>query len=101
MAEKKSLAIEYSKHSLNSTVEIVAYLRNKFSQKEIDAFYQTLEDVEKIISLYPTLYNQSNKMKVRRAVLNKVLSVYYTSSESKISIIDIHDNRWDLNKRIK
>jgi len=101
MAEKKRLAVEYSKHSLKSATEIVAYLRNKFSQKEIDAFYQTLEDFEKIIALYPTLYNQSNKMKIRRAVLNKVLSVYYTSSENKISIIDIHDNRWDFDKRIK
>jgi arsenate reductase-like glutaredoxin family protein len=101
MAEKKRLAVEYSKHSLNSAAEIVAYLKNKFSQKEIDAFYQTLEDFEKIISLYPALYNQSNKVKIRRAVLNKVLSVYYTSSESKVSIIDIHDNRWDFAKRIK
>lgn len=101
MAEKKRLVVEYSKHSLNSAAEIVAYLKSKFSQKEIDAFYQNLEDFEKIISLYPTLYNQSNKTKIRRAVLNKVLSVYYTSSESKVSIIDIHDNRWDFAKRIK
>lgn len=101
MAEKKRLVVEYSQHSLNSAAEIVAYLKSKFSQKEIDAFYQTLEDFEKIISLYPALYNQSNKVKIRRAVLNKVLSVYYTSSESKVSIIDIHDNRWDFAKRIK
>lgn len=51
MAEKKRLAVEYSKHSLNSAAEIVAYLKSKFSQKEIDAFYQTLGDFEKIISL--------------------------------------------------
>jgi len=101
MPEKKRLSIEYSKHSLNSAAEIVSYLRNKFSQKEIDAFYQTLADFEKIISLYPTLYKQSNRMKIRRAVLSKVLSVYYTSSESKISIIDIHDNRWDFERRIQ
>lgn len=101
MAEKSRLAVEYSKQSLNSATEIVSYLRSKFSQKEIDAFYKTLEDFEKIIALYPTTYNQSDKMKVRRAVLNKVLSVYYSASDTKISIIDIHDNRWDFNKRMK
>jgi hypothetical protein len=56
MDEKTRLVIEYSKQSLISAAEIVAYLKNKFSQREIDAFYQALEDFEKIISLFPTLY---------------------------------------------
>lgn len=100
MADQKRLVVEYSKQALYSATEIVAYLRHKFSQKEIDAFYQTLEDFEKISSLYPTLYKQSDKVKIRRAVLNKVLSVYYSYTAGKIRVIDIHDNRWDFNKRI-
>ncbi len=101
MDEKTRLVIEYSKQSLISAAEIVAYLKNKFSQREIDAFYQALEDFEKIIALFPTLYKQSNRLKIRRAVLSKVISVYYLYRGNKVSIIDIHDNRWDYEKRLK
>jgi len=101
MDEKTRLVIEYSKQSLISAAEIVAYLKNKFSQREIDAFYQALEDFAKIISLFPTLYKQSNRLKIRRAVLSKVLSVYYLYNGNKVSIIDIHDNRWDYEKGLK
>ncbi len=101
MAEKGRLAVEYTKQSLDSASEIVTYLRMKFSPKEIEAFYQALEDFEKTIALYPALHNKSSKSTIRRAVLNKVLSVYYTSTAHKISIVDIHDNRWDFDKRMK
>lgn len=100
MAKKKRLVVEYSAQSLSNTTEIIAYLRRRFSQKEIDNFTQSLADFEKIISLYPTLYAQSPKMKIRRAVLSKVLSIYYTIRKNKIYIVAILDNRWDKNNRI-
>lgn len=101
MTEKKRFTVSYSKQALNSATDIVVYLRNKFSTKEVDEFYQKLEDFEKIVSLYPLLYTKSVRTTIRRAVLSKVLTVYYISSDDKISIVDIHDNRWDFDKRIK
>jgi plasmid stabilization system protein ParE len=101
MTDKKRLSIEYSKQSLNNAKEIVAYLKLKFSDREVNKFYQALEDFERIISLYPTLYSESQKIKVRRAVLSRVLSVYYSINEDKISIIAIFDNRWDESKKLK
>lgn len=77
MTNKNRLAIEYSGQSLNNAKEIVAYLKLKFSEKEVKKFYQALEDFERIISLYPTLYSESPGTKIRRAVLSRVLSVYY------------------------
>lgn len=100
MAEKKRFAVEYSAQSLKNATEIAAYLRRKFSQKEIDKFFQSLADFEKIISLFPTLYAESSKMKIRRAVLSKVLSVYYTITSNKVYIIAILDNRCDENNRM-
>jgi plasmid stabilization system protein ParE len=99
MAEKKNLSVEYSKQSLENAKEIVSYLQKNFSEKEVTNFYKVLADFEKIIILYPTIYSESKKKKFRRAVLSKVLSVYYSVKKNKISIIAIFDNRWDeINK---
>ncbi|MCC5935318.1 MAG: hypothetical protein JJU35_13810 [Balneolales bacterium] len=100
MAENKRLTVEYSTQALHDAIEITTYLRNKFSQTEIDDFYRLLTDFEKTVSLFPTLYPKSPKMKVRRAVLSKVLSVYYMSRKNKIAVVAILDNRWDESNRI-
>jgi len=47
------------------------------------------------------LYSESPKIKVRRAVLSRVLSVYYSINGDNISIISIFDNRWDASKKLK
>jgi hypothetical protein len=101
MAEKISFTVEYSKQSVENAKEIVSYLQKKFTEKEVNNFYKALSDFEKIISLYPTLYSASQKKRIRRAVLSKVLSVYYSINKNKISIIAIFDNRWDETRKIK
>lgn len=101
MAEKKNVTLEYSPTSLNNAIEIANYLRNKFSEKEVEKFYQFLLDFEHIIVKFPTLYNASKKKKIRRAVLSKELSVFYLFTKSKISIVAIIDNRWDQKRILK
>ena len=101
MVDNKSLIVEYSKQSLENVKEIVSYLQNKFTEKEVNNFFKVLNDFEKIIILYPELYSESQKKRIRRAVLSKVLSVYYSVNKNKISIIAIFDNRWDETNKIK
>lgn len=101
MVDNKSLIVEYSKQSLENVKEIVSYLQNKFTEKEVNNFFKVLNDFEKIIILYPELYSESQKKRIRRAVLSKVLSVYYSVNKNKISIIAIFDNRWDETSKIK
>jgi hypothetical protein len=101
MVGNKSLIVEYSKQSLENVKEIVSYLQNKFTEKEVNNFFKVLNDFEKIIILYPALYSESQKKRIRRAVLSKVLSVYYSVNKNKISIIAIFDNRWDETSKIK
>jgi hypothetical protein len=100
MAEKRKFVVEYSSQSLKNATEIISYLQRKFSQKEIDNFYKTLNDFENIIHLFPTLYAESKKVKIRKAVLSKVLSVYYKLMKNKVVIIAILDNRWEESNRI-
>ncbi len=101
MAEKEDFIVQYSKQSLENAKEIVSYLLKKFSEKEVNKFYKDLNDFEKIIIIYPTLYSESQKKRIRRAVLSKVLSIYYSINKNKISIIAIFDNRWDEASKIK
>lgn len=68
MAEKKNLTVEYSKQSLENAKEIVSFLGENFTEKEITNFYKVLADFEKIIILYPTIYSESKKKKFRIAV---------------------------------
>jgi plasmid stabilization system protein ParE len=95
MVEKSSLVVEYSKQSLINAKDIVNYLRSEFTEREVNSFFKALNDFEKIITVYPILYPESSKKQIRRAVLSKVLSVYYSVKKNKILIIAILDNRWD------
>jgi hypothetical protein len=47
MADKRKFVIEYSKQSLIIAKEIDAYLKWKFTDKEVNKFYQALYDFEK------------------------------------------------------
>jgi len=100
MVNKKNFIVEYSKQSIENAKEIVSYLQKKFTEKEVNKFYKALNDFEKIIIIYPTLYSESKKKSIRRAVLSKVLSVYYSTNKNKISIIAIFDNRWEETSKI-
>ena len=101
MTKKRKLVVDYSQQSLKNAKEIVAYLKLKFSEKEVNNFFQTFNDFENIVSIYPNLYSESQKKKIRKAVLSKVLSVFYSIKRNKISIIAIFDNRWDEASKLK
>jgi plasmid stabilization system protein ParE len=98
MNTKNKITISYSKQSLENAKEIVRYLKRKFSKKEVDQFYRLLTEFEKIISVYPTLYPESKKYRIRQAILSKVLTVYFTFNDQKILIVAIVDNRWDKHR---
>lgn len=101
MTSKKRLTVVYSVSSLASASQIVAYLRLRFSEREVTKFYQFLSDFEQIIGAFPGLYPESLKKNSRRAVLSKELSVYYTIKDNKINIVAILDNRWEQSRRLK
>jgi plasmid stabilization system protein ParE len=90
--------VEYTEHSVQLANEIVNYLNIRFSEKEVTRFFKLLIDFERIVSIFPTLYPVSSQINVRRAILSKELAVYYTVTKSKINVVAIIDNRWDMRK---
>lgn len=72
-------------------------MQSEFSKKQIDAFIQLLTSFELAVSVSPNLYPASIARKdIRRAVLNKNLSVFYRVSKEKIEVLFVQDNRCDL-----
>lgn len=84
----------WSERSLRNALTIKRYLDDNFSYQEVRQFLQLLEDFETAVAHFPDLYPQSKKeTELRRAVLNKHLSVFYTVRKDKIVVVAMQDNR--------
>lgn len=99
MPENVLFSIGYTKRSDTDALAIKKYLLYKFTQKEVEKFYDLLLIFENVVSIFPKLYPQSLKGKnIHRAVLSKQLSVFYKIKKDKIYVIAILDNRMDYTK---
>jgi hypothetical protein len=96
MADKALYKVIYTKRSLANIRTIIGYLLYKFTQREVDNLYRMLTDFENVVVSFPQLYPLiTNSKKIRRAVLSKQLSVFYTYSKENLMITAILDNRMD------
>ncbi len=94
MGKDLLVRINYTNHSISDAEAIKNYLLYKFTQREVDKFFHLLEIFESVIVTFPELYPKSSiNKKVHRAVLSKQLSVFYTITKNKISVVAILDNR--------
>lgn len=99
MAEESDINIYWTERSLKDALVIRAFLLNKFSEKELNNFYKLLQTFEKLVKVFPELYQASNKNnQIRRAVLSKQLSVFYSISKGTVAVIGVLDNRMDESK---
>lgn len=99
MTEKKLLHVVWSATALEKAVEIKQYIAANFSEKEVNSFLQLLSSFEIAVSVFPKLYQASKtKKQVRRAILDKNLSVFYRVSKNRIEVLIIFDNRNNLSK---
>jgi plasmid stabilization system protein ParE len=96
MDENSLLNILYTYKANSDAITIRNYLLYKFTQREVDKFYELLRIFENIVAAFPQLYPKSvSSENVHRAVLSKQLAVFYKISESAILVIAILDNRMD------
>lgn len=99
MPKPRVASILWTERSLQNAISIKEYLISNFSSKEVDHFQAILQSFEIAVCIFPELYPQSSvRENVRRAVLSKVLSVYYRVRKGKIEVIALLDNRCDSSK---
>jgi len=86
--------ILWSKEAKLQFTKIVAYLREEWSEKEVDQFINKLRSFEKIVVTFPEIYPAS-KSGLRRAVITKHNSVIYQidKEQALIRVYTIFDNR--------
>ena|ERR1700722_19960740 len=92
-----TVSILWTDRALQNAISVKRYLQINFSEREIENFFLLLNAFEVAVCAFPKLYPvSSSKRKIRRAVLSKVLSVFYRIRRNRIEVLSIMDNRCDL-----
>lgn len=94
MPEQHSIPVLWTDRALQDAIDIKAYLSTQFSNKEFEHFMVLLRGFEIAVSAFPQLYPMSSVQPgIRRAVLSKVVSVFYRVHKQQIEVLAILDNR--------
>ncbi|WP_428329901.1 type II toxin-antitoxin system RelE/ParE family toxin [Mucilaginibacter sp.] len=73
--------------------EILEYLAEKWSIKEIETFIDRTEEVINHICTNPLLYPYSEKSDIHKCVLVKQISLFYRVRASNVELLVFWDNR--------
>jgi plasmid stabilization system protein ParE len=85
------MQVFWTENALENTLFIQLYLANNFPKKVSENFIYLLHTFESVVSSFPNLYSQSGYLGIRRAVLNKYISVFYVHAELQISVLAVFD----------
>ena len=96
---RNKLDVIWSAESIQRTDQIIKFLNDKWTNKEIINFLEDLKSFEEIVSNFPEIYPESQiKKGYRRAVINRQTSVLYSIESKSILIHSLFDNRQDPDK---
>ena len=96
---RNKLDVIWSAESIQRTDQIIKFLNDKWTNKEIINFLEDLKSFEEIVSNFPEIYPESQiKKGYRRAVINRQTSVLYSIENKSILIHSLFDNRQDPDK---
>jgi plasmid stabilization system protein ParE len=96
---KNIYKIDWTEEASSNLDEIIRYLENRWTAKEVSAFLIRLRNLIKTIQKTPLAFPLSKSLKIRRAVLSKQTTLYYNVSGDIITIISLFDNRKNPNKK--
>ena len=91
---KSTYKLIWSDEALINLRDIIDYLSNRWSEREVRKFAQLLDKQLRIIEENPFMFAESKNLKgYRKAVLSKQTSIYYKVSDQEIHLISVFDNR--------
>ena len=96
--------IVWSDEALSNLKNILAYLEDNWTLKEIKKFATLLNRQLIRIQNNPLLFAESeNHSTIRKSVLTKQISIYYRVKKNNVELISLFDNRQNPKKlnRIK
>jgi len=96
---KNGYKIVWTNKALVNLDNIIQYLTDNWTEKEIAKFFRKLDKRINIISQRPQLYPlTSNRKDVRRSVLTPQITIYYRINKQAIEILTLFDNRQNPSK---
>lgn len=91
---KSGYKVFWSKAALSDLQNIIDYLSENWTFREIQNFAKRLDKRVDLIALNPKLFAKTSKRKnVRRSVLTKHTVIYYESNEATVTILSQFDSR--------
>jgi len=94
--------VVWTNKALDTFAQNIAYLQEKWTEKEVNAFSDKVNDILSVIREQPLLYRKSEKLSnVHIGLIVKQVSLVYRVKPRKkeIELIAFLDNRQDPKKR--
>ena len=93
--------IFWTDEALNNLEDILDYLNNRWTQREIVNFKKRLSKQINLIEQNPNLFPISKyNPRLRKAILSKMTTIFYEVSGQIIYLVYLFNNKQDI-KRIK
>lgn len=90
-----SLNIRWSTEAEDAYENILIYLNDYWSAKEVEYFIDQTATFLKIIADQPYAFPSSARDEIRKAVIGRQNSLYYMIRNSEILLLTFWDNRMD------
>jgi len=98
---KNGYKVVWTNKALANLDNIIQYLTDNWTEKDMAAFFRKLDKRINIISQHPLLYPlTNNRENVRRSVLTSQITIYYRIDNLSVEILTLFDNRQNPSKLI-
>jgi len=89
----------WSDEALQNLKSIIAYLEERWTNREINKFARLLDRNLELIKDNPQLFPKSDhSQELRRSVISKQVSLYYRIENQTVHIVSIFNNRQNPNR---
>lgn len=88
-----ALKIEWSDEAEETYLDILNYLENNWSRKEVLKFIKRTEALFETILTQPYLFKASQNQYIRKAVIGKQNAILYRVTDTHIYLLTFWDNR--------
>lgn len=96
---KSGFKIFWTNHALTELNQTFEYLEENFTQKELQRLSAEIERVLNLITRNPKLFPFSENLRVRKAIILELNTMYYRENNDVIEILSFFSNRQNPNKR--
>lgn len=88
--------IVWTPKATDSFQQIIDYIEQRFSQKEVDNFIIDVFGIISSIDSFPKMYPKSEQLKkIRKATVSNQCSLFYSFNKDTITLLLFWDNRRD------